>query len=343
MSQFIKKNPLYNNNDHDHDHEDIIDVISSNSKTQSPKIEELERIDDYNSEYNNNGGLSALTDKNFTINKLNNNYQNYTSISDQIFQNYTFLPKGYKSKKKGKEIEDLDNDNDNDGDDNDDVDQTHQDQIQSADFETAKTGTFKSALDIYNPQSTTSMISKDFANAKELTSEELPPQDTMNSQALIPITPPLQTLPNDQLSPLPNDLLNSPLVNITTMARLVKFLRYIIGKPDQRQPLPDPERQPLISPIGSPINSPNRGFYNGPGNGPGGPAYDLIGRYRQIFVGLSLLLTLVLLIILLVTGDSQLLALIFRALLCYLLGDNAQRLLGEDFCPHYGWFWPWTA
>lgn len=180
---------------------------------------------------------------------------------------------------------------------------------------------FQSAFDTYNRSSTAANLT---SNGPYELETQGPPnsievQDDENSVSTITPAALLQNQMN-------------PMVTVTIFATLYRFIKYLVGL--ESREYSNSETQPLLS---SPSpNSPGYQYRDLEGQHPPaqqGPAYELLSKYRYFFIVFSVLTAAILLTVVITTGDSKLLALIFKALLCYLLGSNAQNLLGEDFCP----------
>lgn len=269
-----------------------IDILSSVSRPASTSSASLEECIETNSS-SSDPKINSPNSQDFQTIRIGLN--DNPSIPSLIYDNYTLLPSKYKNKE----------------------------QYEQASSPELTSQTFRSALDTYHrPSSTTANLS---SPGYELDTQE-PFQDydpLTNDISVETITSPV--IPPSQ--PLPNQIISAPIVTYTILSKLWQFIKYLMGLESRRQPINDPERQPLISP-------PHEQYGEDEDDQPHtGPAYDLLSRYRYFFITLTILITIALLTIILVTGDSHLLAIIFRALLCYLLGSNAEYLLGEGFCP----------
>lgn len=174
---------------------------------------------------------------------------------------------------------------------------------------------FQSALDTYHQPLTTGDMTA--IGDYELETQQIPDDELAGHVNTTYEQDSAQTI----TAPVTQNQIN-PVLTVTILSRLFKFVKYVIGlDPPTNQ---DPERRPLLSPD----------VENQQPTTPGqGPAYDLLSRYRYFFIVLTILIGIGLITVVLATGDSKLLVLVFKAFLCYLLGSNAQYLFGQDFCP----------
>lgn len=176
---------------------------------------------------------------------------------------------------------------------------------------------FQSALDTYHQPLTTGDMTA--IGDYELETQQVPDDELAGHVNTIHEQDSAQTI----TAPVTQNQIN-PMVTVTILSRLFKFVKYLIGlDPPTNQ---DPERRPLLSPDVENQQPPP----TTPGQG---PAYNLLSRYRYFFIVLTILIGIGLITVVLATGDSKLLVLVFKAFLCYLLGSNAQYLFGQDFCP----------